>query len=196
MQANEIKNRLKSFIEEASTIDPNLAKRLEEINRWVKDVKPGSLIAKPVLRLFLLQLISDALIWLDIKSLTSQQEQQTSFEEMTTTEKYWYSELFPKWLSENDPKFAIWRRKLMTGEFSQNDANFISLISSNIENRGGTVVKRYIADLSIATDIIVSSRQEKPLCIQITSLSEEFYQQKSDDWERTLRFWKIERGLF
>ncbi|MBH8563689.1 hypothetical protein I8748_16070 [Nostoc sp. CENA67] len=115
---------------------------------------------------------------------------------MTTTEKYWYSELFPKWLSENDPKFSIWRRKLMTGEFSQNDANFINLISSNIENRGGTVVKRYIADLSMATDIIVSSRQEKPLCIQITSLSEEFYQQKSDDWERTLRFWKIERGLF
>ncbi|MCC3431771.1 MAG: hypothetical protein JGK08_17600, partial [Microcoleus sp. PH2017_04_SCI_O_A] len=46
MQAQEIKDKLNSLISEADLIDPSLARRLDEINRWVKDVKPGSLTAK------------------------------------------------------------------------------------------------------------------------------------------------------
>jgi hypothetical protein len=196
LQSQEIKERLTSLIEEASTVDPNLEKRLEEIYHWIKDVKLGSLTAKRFVILFLQQIISDSEIWLDIQALASQEEQQAYYGEMTATEKYWYGELFAKWLSENDPKFYIWKRKLMAEEFSQEDASLIDSISSTIKFRGGTIVQRYVADLSMATDIIVSSRQEKPLCIQLTSLSNEFSVGKSDNWETTLRFWEIERGLF
>lgn len=185
-----------SLIREASSIDPSLARRLDEINRWVKDVKPGSLTTKRFVILFLQQIIRDAQIWLDIKAIASVEEQQLYYEQMTATEKYWYSELFCQWLSENDPKFSIWRQKLMAGEFSQEDADLMKSVVNNIERRGGTVVQRYIADLSMATDIIISSRQEKSLCVQLTRVSDEFSQEKSQDWETTLLNWGIERGLF
>ncbi len=83
----------------------------------------------------------------------------------------------------------------MSGEFSGEDTELIASVVNNIQRRGGTVVKRYIADLSMATDIIVSSRYDKSLCVQLTSLSEEFFQDKSNNWESTLRFWKIDKGL-
>ncbi|BAZ53176.1 hypothetical protein NIES4103_58480 [Nostoc sp. NIES-4103] len=196
MLAKEIKKRLDSLIQEASEIDPSLAKRLDEIARWVRDLKPGLLTSKLFVGLFLKQIIQDSQIWLDIKSVTSDEELQIYYECLSTSEKYWYSYLFPKWLIKNDPKFYIWRQKLMAGKFSQEDAKLIGCIANDIQNRGGTVVQRYVADLSMATDIIISSRQEKSLCIQITSLSEEFYQEKFEKWEDTLQFWEIERGIF
>ncbi|PLZ94044.1 hypothetical protein CEN44_01610, partial [Fischerella muscicola CCMEE 5323] len=198
MQAQDIKQTLKSLIKEASTIDPSLAKRLEQIDRWVKDVKSGSLNGntKRFLRLFLEQIIKDSRLWLDIQALASPEEQEVYYAKMTATEKYWFRELFAKWLKENDPKFIIWRQKLMAGEFRQEDANLLNSVVNSIEIRGGTVIKRYIADLSMATDIIVSSRQDKALCIQLTSLTNKYSQEKSDAWENTLRFWAIERGLF
>lgn len=125
-----------------------------------------------------------------------QEEQQSAFNALTPTLEYWYSYLFPKWLSENDPKFYIWKQKLMAGEFSQEDGDVIKFIANSIKINGGTLVQRYVADLSMATDIIVSSREEKSLCIQLTSLSDEFSQEKFNDWENTLRFWEIDRGLF
>jgi hypothetical protein len=193
--AKDIKNRLKSLRREASTVDPNLARRLDEINRWVKDLKPGSLTAKKFLILFLEQVIRDAEAWLRLKSLPTHEEQQAAFNALKPSLKFWYSYLFPKWLSENDSKFYIWRQKLMSGEFSGEDTELIASVVNNIQRRGGTVVKRYIADLSMATDIIVSSRYDKSLCVQLTSLSEEFFQDKSNNWESTLRFWKIDKGL-
>ncbi|QLE42065.1 hypothetical protein FD723_17660 [Nostoc sp. C052] len=196
MQAKEIKTQLTLLIEEASIIDPGLAKRLEEINRWVKDIKPGSLTAKRFVILFLQQMIQDAEVWLKLKSLPSEEEQQSALRVLNPTLKYWYGYLFPKWLSGNDPKFYIWRRKLMAGEFNQEDAKLIGSIANNIKSCGGTTVLRYVADLSMATDIIVSSTQKSPLCIQLTSVSEEFSQEKFDHWENTLIFWAIDRGLF
>ncbi|WP_315789665.1 hypothetical protein [Fischerella sp. JS2] len=198
MQAQDIKQTLKSLIQEASAIDPSLAKRLEQINRWVKDVKSGSLNGntKRFLRLFLEQIIKDSQIWLDIQALGSQEEQEVYYAKMTATEKYWFRELFAKWLKENDPKFVVWRGKLKAGKFCQQDADLLNSVVNSIEVRGGTVIKRYIADLSMATDIIVSSRQEKALCIQLTSLANKYSQEKSDTWEKTLRFWAVERGLF
>ncbi|MEW6498092.1 MAG: hypothetical protein AB1589_37165 [Cyanobacteriota bacterium] len=196
MQGKEIQEKLKSLIKEASAIDSSLATRLDEIYRWVKDVKPGSLTAKKFVILFLLQIIKDAEAWLIVKSLPSEEEQQSAFDALQPTLKYWYSDLFPKWLSENDPKFYIWRQKLMAEEFSQEDTRLLEAVANTVTRRGGTVVQRYIADLSMATDIIVSSRQNKSLCIQLTTLSDEFSQNKSEDWENTLQFWEIDRGLF
>ncbi|MEM7727336.1 MAG: hypothetical protein AAF208_13355 [Cyanobacteria bacterium P01_A01_bin.45] len=196
MLAKDIKNKLKLLIKEASTVDSNLETRLGEIDRWVSDVKPGSLTAKKFVILFLQQIVKDAQIYLDIRTLSSQTEREIYYERMTPTERYWYGYLFPTWLSQSDPKFYIWRQKLMAEEWSEQDIQIIKSISNNIKERGGTLVWRYVADLSMATDIIVSSRQGKSLCIQITSLRKELSQKKSDNWKSSLIGWGIERGLF
>jgi hypothetical protein len=195
LQAKEIKDKLKSLIEQASSIDSSLARRLDEINRWVKDIKPGSLTAKPLVLAFLLEVIADSTVWLVIQSLPTE-EQQSKFAQMTPTERYWYSYLFPKWLNETDPKFSIWRQKLMGGEFNRGDDDIIRNIANDVVHREGSFWQRYIADLSCATDLIVSNHQQKALCIQVTSVSEEFNQQKYLDWRNTLLLWEIERGLF
>ena len=195
MQAKEIKEKLKSLIEQASSIDQNLARRLDEINRWVKNIKPGSLTAKPFVIAFLLEVITDSTIWLIIKSLPSEEEQKAKFEQMTPIERYWYAYLFPRWFNASDSKFYIWKQKLMAGEFNQLDDDIIKLIAQDIVNREGSFWQRYIADLSMATDLIVS-RNNEPLCIQVTSVSEEFNYQKYQAWQNTLRSWEIERGLF
>ena len=83
----------------------------------------------------------------------------------------------------------------MSGEFSGEDSELIALVVDSIQRRGGSVVKRYIADFSMATDIIVSSSYDTSLCVQLTSLSEDFFQDKFNNWESTLRFWKIDKGL-
>lgn len=196
LQAKEIKYQLKSLIEQASSIEPNLARRLDEINRWVKDIKPGSLTAKPLVLAFLLEVITDSTIWLLIKSLPTEEEQEAKFEQMTPNERYWYSYLFPRWINATDSKFYIWKQKLMAGEFNQIDHDIIKSIAQDIVSREGSFWQRYIADLSMATDLIVSSRNQQPLCIQVTSVCEEFNQQKYQAWQNTLRLWEIERGLF
>lgn len=166
MHPLEIKDQLKSLMKKASSIEPCLAKRLDEINRWVKDIKPGSLTAKKFVMAFLLEVIRDADVWLKLKGLSSPELQDSAFEKMTPTEQYWYGYLFPLWLNSNDPKFYIWKQKLMSCEFSQTDDDILKSIVQTIESRGGTVWRRYIADFSMATDLIVSYRQRKPLCLQ------------------------------
>jgi hypothetical protein len=183
-------------MKEASSIEPCLAKRLDEINRWVKDIKPGSLTAKKFVMAFLLEVIRDADLWLAIKALTSPELQDSAFEQMTPTEQYWYRYLFPQWLNTSDPKFYIWKQKLMSSEFSQTDDDILNSIAQTIESRGGTVWRRYIADFSMATDLIVSYRQRKPLCLQVTSVSNNYSQKKYENWQDTLQMWVIDRGLF
>ncbi len=53
LQAREIKAQLKSLIQEASSVDSYLAKRLDEVNRWIKNLKPGTLTNKKFVMLFL-----------------------------------------------------------------------------------------------------------------------------------------------
>lgn len=48
----------------------------------------------------------------------------------------------------------------------------------------------------MATDLIVSAAQEKPLCIQLTTLSSKLSEGKKERWELTLQYWQIQRGLF
>jgi len=196
LQAKDIKDKLHSLIEQSSSIDPNLARRLDEINRWVKNIKPGSLTAKPYVLAFLLEVITDSTIWLIVKSLPSPEEQQAKFAQMTANERYWYGYLFPKWINASDSKFYIWKQKLMAGEFNQGDDDIIKSIAQDIASRDGSFWQRYIADLSMATDLIVSNHNQQPLCVQVTSVSKELHQQKYQAWENTLRSWEIQRGLF
>jgi hypothetical protein len=195
LKAEDIKERLKILTLEASALDPNLAKRLEEVNRWIKNLKPGSLTAKKFVTAFLLQLITDSTAWLKIQVL-SEEEKELEYNNMTPTESYWYGFLFPKWISTTDPKFSIWKQKLMAGEFNQDDGDVLRKISESIIIRGGSFWQCYIADLSMATDLIISNRTKKPLCIQVTSVSEEFNQEKYDNWVSSLIIWEIQRGLF
>ncbi|GAA6620411.1 hypothetical protein [Scytonema sp. NUACC26] len=195
MQAKEVKEKLKFLISEASLIDPNLAKRLDEIRRWIKDTKDGSLNTKKLVMAFLLEAIEDSEVWLQLKVQTPE-VCQLDLARMTAPVRYWYSYLFPKWLNEADSKLYIWKQKMMAGEFNQEDVELLAKIVNEIKSRQGTVLQRYVADLSMATDLIVSSSQEKPLCVQLTSLSEEFTEIKYQDWKNTLREWGIERGLF
>ncbi|MBK1986109.1 hypothetical protein A0J48_000830 [Sphaerospermopsis aphanizomenoides BCCUSP55] len=196
MQAKEIKDKLKSLIEKASTIDPQLAKRLNEIYRWVKYIRPGSLTAKPFVLAFLLEVITDSTIWLIIQSLPSQAAREAKFNQMTGNERYWYGYLFPKWINSTDAKFYIWKKKMMAGEFNQFDDDIIRSIAQDIVRREGNYWQRYIADLSMATDLIVSNHQQKPLCIQVTTVSKEYHVQKYEKWQNALQMWEIERGLF
>lgn len=196
MYGKDIKLQLKSLIKQATLLDSDLAQRLREINRWIKDLKGGSLTAKQLVSAFLLQIIADSRVLLSIKALPTLEEQQAVFANMTPTARYWYQELFPRWLQHNDPKFYIWKQKLMSGQFNQNDAEIIRILSQQVIKRGGTAWQRYIADLSMATDLIISYNQSNPLCLQITSLSTEFSQEKYQQWQRTLHDWGIVRGLF
>lgn len=195
MQASEIEPRLKQLSCLASSTEPGFAQRLDEVRRWIKDIRPGLLTQKSVLMGFLLELIKDGEFWLKLQSLTNE-ERQLFLSHLPSPVRYWYEYLFPKWFNENDHKFYIWKQKLRSGEFNQEDAELIESIARQIKSRDGYVVHRYIADLSMATDVIVSSSTGKPLCVQLTTMSCELCNDKYKEWKNTLQQWKIRRGIF
>lgn len=195
MQAREIEPELKRLISIASSTEPSLAKRLDELRRWIKDKKPGLLTSKRFVMDFLLELITDAQTYLDLKALNSEERREV-FDQMNPTERYWYNFLLPSWFNEPDPKLPIWKQKMMAGEFTKEDEPFINLIINKIQRDKGTVLKRYVVDLSMATDIVVSGSLGMPLCVQLTRVSDELSTEKKQKWETTLHYWEIERGLF
>lgn len=195
LQAKEISPKLRDLVRIASMLEPALATRLEQVWRWIKDIKPGSLTQKKFLMSFLLELIRDAEFWLQLKVVT-EEEKEFFFKQLTPTVRYWYEYLFPKWFNEQDLKFYIWKQKLRSGEFNQEDAALIRSIAHEIKSREGSVIQRYVADFSMATDVIVSSHTGKPLCVQVTSIADEFSNQKYEHWKNTLQEWEIERGIF
>ncbi|GGA17463.1 hypothetical protein [Okeania sp. KiyG1] len=195
MQAGEIEPKLKQLSCLASSTEPALAQRLDEVTRWIKDIRPGLLMQKGVLVGFLLELIKDGEFWLKLQSLTNE-ERQLFLSHLPSPVRYWYENLFPKWFNENDRKFYIWKQKLRSGEFNQEDADILKSVARQIKSRDGCVVHRYIADLSMATDVIVSSSTGKPLCVQITTMSGELCNHKYKEWKDTLQQWRIRRGIF
>jgi hypothetical protein len=196
LRGKQLKKKLRLLIYEATATDPVLLDRVTAIYRWVQDVKPGSLIAKKLLSAFLLQFISDATVWLSLQSLNNHADRQEILQSMTPTERYWYEILFPRWLQGNDTKFHTWKQKIMAGEFLATDADIIQEIAQNIAHCEGDFLQRYIADLSMATDLVVSRHYEQPLCVQITRVRPEFVEEKYEKWKQTLHLWQIDRGLF
>ncbi len=195
VRAEEIKNELKRLSRLAASVEPGLANRLEEMSRWVKDKKPGLLVRKKTVLLFLLELIEDARFWLDIKALTPE-TRQAVFDRMTPSQRYWHGYLFPKWFNEPDPKLSIWKQKMMAGDFREEDYPLIKLLLYHAQKSGGSAVRRYIIDLSMATDLVVSGHLGVPLCVQLTTIASDLAIDKKQAWEVTLRYWGIERGLF
>lgn len=196
LQAKYIKAELESLINDALLIDPALAKRLDELRRWIKDKKVGLLTRKPLLLDFVSELILDTRLWLKLKQLPSQEKQRfLEKAQMTQAEKYWYEFLFPQWFNECDPKLDTWKSKMMSGEYTQQDVRLINALSAQIESSGGACLWRYIIDLSMATDLLTSGNSDEPLCVQMTISSPEWLANKKDHWEATLRYWGITRGL-
>lgn len=196
LQPRDIEPKLRELIKITSLVEPALAARLKTVWRWVKDVNPGLMMRKKFLMAFLLELIKDVEAWLDLKVL-SEEERQLVLDQVTPTVKYWYEVLFPKWFNQHDPKFDTWKRKLRAGEFNPEDKDILKSIASQIESSGGTVVQRYVIDLSMATDLVTSGHLVNPLCVQITSIADESsLRNKIDKWKKTLRDWEIERALF
>ncbi|MGL4883123.1 MAG: hypothetical protein ACRC8K_19000 [Waterburya sp.] len=195
LQAKDIKPRLNSLIAEAETVNQSLASRLRQISRWVKDTKPGSLMKKKELLFFLIELIEDVEFWLDLSQLESE-EYKLLINELNPTDRYWYTTLFPQWFEQYDPKFTTWKQKLMAGEFQAKDSQFLNLLSDNLKKRGGSVLWRYICDLSMATDLIVSSMGDKPLCVQLTVTNDSLLDTKKTNWKTTVQQWKIARAYF
>lgn len=195
LQITEIINKLRDQTETADVVAPQEAEKLKKILNWLEKERPGKLTARKYVLLFLNQLVLDVDAWLKIESLPTDAEKNEALKRMSPTQRYWYSNLFPQWLRTYDPKFYKWKRSLMKGEYTDADRELIKEIILRI-SRQGDGVSRLIADLSMATDIIVSNNQENPLCTQLTQSADEYTQEKESSWEETLRYWGIERGLF
>lgn len=196
MQGKQLKKMLRQLSRDAAAIDPHLARRLDRIDRWVRSLKGGSIVAKKTLALFLLETIEDAQLFLDLRSSVSDEQRQQCLAYLTPTEVYWYETLFPRWLRYRDPKLKVWQKKLKQEQFAAEETEILAAVASAIEDRGGTALRRYVADFSLATDLIASRHQQNPLCVQLTTLSEKYHTQKMEKWQKTLQAWEIDRGLF
>lgn len=196
LPADSIKLELRSLIDRSSAAEPALAKRLDDIWHWIKDKKVGLLTSKRVVLDFLTELILDAKLWLKLRSLNDEQKEDF-FErsQLSPVAQYWYQFLFTQWIDESDPKLAIWKKRMMSGDYSQKDEALINSVSEEIEAGGGSCLYRHILDLSMATDLAVSGSSDLPLCVQLTVLAEKWLENKKDNWEATIRYWGVRRGL-
>ncbi|MBD2415308.1 hypothetical protein FACHB389_17695 [Nostoc calcicola FACHB-389] len=197
MQKNpeEIRFELIKLIEETQAIFPNLSLRLDEMRRWIADKRSGLLMRKPHVMQLIEELLRDATFWFEVQ-LLPEEDREAEFALLSPTEQYWYKYLFPAWINERDPKLSTWKKKLMAGDFEGSDASQIDKISQEIEFLGGDTLNSYIADLSMATDLIASGVKDLPLCVQLTSVRDVLAQTKQADWLSTLKYWGIKRGVF
>jgi hypothetical protein len=179
IQAKDIEQTLRRLILDAIQISPFLANRLQEIWRWIKDKKPGLLMSKPHVMKFLNELFKDARFWLDLNMLEPE-VRRVHEAEMTPTQRYWYTELFPRWFKESDPKLSIWQRKLMAGEFSQKDKSLIDDLCCRVDMERGSSWNAYILDLSMATDLIVSA-DRSPCVFNLQPYPVSFLKRKKKD---------------
>lgn len=195
LQAKDIKPKLDSLIAESETVNADLASRLKVVKSWIKDTKPGGLTKKKELMFFLRELIEDVDQWLALAELDFN-NRQLALSLLTPTERYWLTNLFPKWFGRQDPKLSIWKRELITGSFESKDRRVLNILSDIAKKRGGGVTLRYISDFSMATDLIVSGILEKSLCVQLTISNEYLLDDKKSKWKDTLKYWGITRAIF
>lgn len=199
MQASDIKPKLKELHESALLIEPGLAKRLAQIGRWIKEKPPNTIERKKRVKKFLEEFLADAETWIEFKKIASPEEKRLYLNSVAPAKQYWLCYLFPKWFKKPDKKFDIWRKKLMAADGEAEDEAVIGLISVEIrkrEEQKPSLCQRTIADLSMATDLIASGSQNRPLCVQLTTVSHRHNQDKYEKWKETLLYWDIERGLF
>ncbi|MBD2504517.1 hypothetical protein [Anabaena azotica] len=186
---------LYKLTEDSKVVSNNLSVRLQDIQRWIHKKKPGLIKSKKHLMQFLDELITFTDTWLKIQAL-EEEDKNSIFNLLPESERYWYEYLFPQWINEKDPKIQIWKQKLLDGSFTGSDAPRIKKIRENLEYYGGNSFSPYIADLSMATDIIAATNKGMPFCVQITTLNIVKTLDKQNEWLKTLSHWRINRGLF
>jgi hypothetical protein len=191
----EVGPTLQRLISEAERLEPALANRLREINKWIKDKPPGLLMRKKVLLNFLTEIIIDADLWLGFCEMSSE-EQEIERSNLSAVEQFWYFTLFPRWLHERDPKLPKWKQEILKDTCERDDEAQIGQLASYILHRGGQAYRNMILDFSMATDLVVSGSLEQVLCVQLTISAEQNTEGKVHRWRETLNYWKIERAVF
>jgi hypothetical protein len=192
----QIKAELDRIIEDANSSEPKLGQRLSYFYRWIKDKKPGLLVKKRLVLDLIIEVMLDAKLWLNIKDLNDAEKVDFyNAANLSCLDIYWYEILFPTWFNNSDPKSSIWTQKLMSEEFPRDDLEFIAEFIKKFKTNGAVTLYKYILDLSMATDLAISYNSKKPLLIQFTISNPNLLTQKRDEWEKTLRYWKIERGV-
>lgn len=191
----EIKSRLNQLILDSQTTAPKLSERLVEMNRWIARKKDGLLMRKRHVMQLLAELVEYATFWLEVESLSSE-DKDFVLAQLSPAEQYWYQRLFPAWFNEPDPKSIVWKQKLMADEFGRSDHTLIQKICWVIAAHNGGTFNPYIADLSMATDLIAFGTKELVLCVQLTTVRDSLCADKYSEWESTLKYWQIRRGLF
>jgi hypothetical protein len=195
MSASQIKVQLDELIAQAELVEPDLANRIREFKRWIVKKKDGLLDSKPYVLDLLQEIIQDSRFWLIIKPLSSIERLELYQENnISLAKQYWFDVLFPTWLHERDPQSPIWKQKIMAGEFRNTDGATITQMERAIMAQQGSVVRRYILDLSMATDLLIAGNQQ-PLCVQLTSLAGQWLPEKVEKWQKILMDWRILRGL-
>jgi hypothetical protein len=195
LSPQDVQPELQLLIEQADRLEPALAERLKEINRWIKNKPPGLLRRKKVLLNFLTEIIFDAGLWLGFRGL-SFEEQEIGRNELSVVEQYWYLDLFPRWFNEPDPKLDKWKRKILQDGCKRDDEAKLGQLAASVEFCGGQAYQKLILDFSMATDLIVSGSLEQPLCIQLTISAQTNTKAKVRLWRDTLNYWSIRRALF
>lgn len=193
--SEEIRPKIQRLIGEAEIVEPALAKRLKEIDRWIKDMPPGLLTRKKVLLNFLTEIIVDAELWLGFYE-QSLEEQKIGINNLSAVEKFWYFTLFPLWLNEQDPKLDKWKQEILKDSCRRDDAAQINQLRRSVRFCGGHAHKNMILDFSMATDLMVSGYLEQALCVQLTISAQQHTCEKIRLWKKTLKYWKMERALF
>lgn len=183
----------------AERYEPRLEVRLREICAWVSDLKPGEIVSKKYLLLFLTELVTDAQQWLLLKEAKVEIGQDFFNEllvELNPTERYWITVCFPAWFTERDPKFQRWKHKLKSNRFQPEDAQIIDKLCRAVEWQGGYTITRLLADLSMSTDLVACGSASRGLCVQCTRTGGQHLREKFIRWRQDLQeHWKIERGL-
>lgn len=195
MQAEEILPTLYELLDEAKITSPHFTNNLNSLIKWIKDKPPGKIRQKKYLAAILVQLIADLRLLLYLNKLTDIQKQRFLLT-LTPSEQYWFETLLPQWFVKKDEYFSTWKQKVMNNEFEDKDQSFRNALVLVIKQNNGSSLWRYLLDLSMATDIIVSYLLEKPLCVQYTISSPRNTINKKQVWENILRYWNINRGIF
>ncbi len=209
LRANEIKPRLQGLKQDALRIEPRLVKRIKEIGNALLGYKNELLDQKQFLMEFLNEFYYDVRTYLyEVKPyLNLTDEMQTFFERRATSliERYWYSVIFPYWFSNEDSKLEIWMKKLVGGEQQASDQALILSLTQELNTRpNGCASRRYILDLSMATDLLASYVPCKlsPVFVQLKGIPVYKNDQRNPDfidkqqkWLKTCSYWGVERAL-
>lgn len=195
MNAQGIKDELKRLIDRTTSIEPGLASRLEEIRLLIKDQKASLLFDRNYLLLFLLEVIADAKLSLDLKALSSEQRQKV-LAGMTPSQRYWHDVLFPKWFNEPEPRLKSWHKKIIYGYLRRDEEPLLNILLDRITRSGGTAMRRSLMDVAMVTDLIVSGHTGIPLCVRLSTLQGELLIDKMDSWVMISHYWGIERSRF